>query len=143
MLDAGHTVGVFQFESAGMTRLLVQSQAKGVEDLTAIISLYRPGPMQFIPMYLENCRNPARVQYKHEKLKPILEVTFGCIIYQEQVMQIFRDLAGYSMGRADIVRRAMSKKKHDVLERERQVFIEGQRREDGSWEVEEIGRAHV
>ena len=136
MLDAGHTVGVFQFESAGMTRLLVQSQAKGVEDLTAIISLYRPGPMQFIPMYLENCRNPARVQYKHEKLKPILEVTFGCIIYQEQVMQIFRDLAGYSMGRADIVRRAMSKKKHDVLERERQVFIEGQRREDGSWEVE-------
>ncbi len=136
MMDAGNTVGVFQFESAGMTRLLVQSQAREVEELIAIISLYRPGPMQFIPTYLENARNPERVTYKHEKLKPILEVTFGCIIYQEQVMQIFRDLAGYSLGRADIVRRAMSKKKHDVLERERKIFIEGQQREDGSWEVD-------
>ncbi len=136
MLAAGHTSGVFQFESAGMTRLLVQSQADCIEDLIAIISLYRPGPMQFIPMYLENRRDPSRVRYQHERLRPILEVTFGCIIYQEQVMQIFRELAGYSLGRADIVRRAMSKKKHDVLEREKQIFIHGQQREDGSWEVE-------
>ncbi len=136
MLAGGNTVGVFQFESAGMTRLLVQSQATGIEDLIAIISLYRPGPMQFIPTYLENCKNPAKVKYQHERLRPILDVTFGCIIYQEQVMQIFRELAGYSLGRADIVRRAMSKKKHDVLERERKIFIEGQRREDGTWEVE-------
>ncbi len=136
MLAEGHTVGVFQFESAGMTRLLVQSQAEGIEDLIAIISLYRPGPMQFIPMYLENHKEAARVKYQHPLLKPILDVTFGCIIYQEQVMQIFRDLAGYSLGRADIVRRAMSKKKHDVLEKERQIFIHGQQREDGTWEVE-------
>ncbi len=136
MLEDGHTVGVFQLESAGMTRLVVQSQARGIEDLIAIISLYRPGPMQFIPMYIENTRDPSRVKYQHPLLKPILDVTFGCIIYQEQVMQIFRDLAGYSLGRADIVRRAMSKKKHDVLEKERQIFIHGQRREDGSWEVE-------
>ena len=136
MLAAGHTVGVFQLESAGMTRLVVQSQAKCIEDLIAIISLYRPGPMQFIPMYIENTRDPLKVKYQHPLLKPILDVTFGCIIYQEQVMQIFRDLAGYSLGRADIVRRAMSKKKHDVLEKERQIFIHGQRREDGSWEVE-------
>lgn len=136
MLAEGHTVGVFQFESAGMTRLLVQSQAEGIEDLIAIISLYRPGPMQFIPMYLENHKEPAKVKYQHPLLRPILDVTFGCIIYQEQVMQIFRDLAGYSLGRADIVRRAMSKKKHDVLEKERQIFIFGQQREDGTWEVE-------
>ncbi|WP_322173490.1 DNA polymerase III subunit alpha [Acutalibacter caecimuris] len=136
MLAEGYTVGVFQFESAGMTRLLVQSQAQGIEDLTAIISLYRPGPMQFIPTYLENHRNPGGVKYRHEKLRPILHVTFGCIIYQEQVMEIFRELAGYSLGRADIVRRAMSKKKHDVLERERQLFIDGLQREDGTWEVE-------
>lgn len=136
MMAEGHTVGVFQFESAGMTRLLVQSQAEGIEDLIAIISLYRPGPMQFIPMYLENHKNPANVKYQHPLLRPILDVTFGCIIYQEQVMQIFRDLAGYSLGRADIVRRAMSKKKHDVLEKERQIFIHGQQCDDGTWEVE-------
>jgi len=136
MLAAGESVGVFQFESPGMTRLLVQSQAEEIEDLIAIISLYRPGPMQFIPMYLENRQDPEKVKYKHKLLEPILGVTFGCIIYQEQVMQIFRDLAGYSLGRADIVRRAMSKKKHDVLEKERQVFLHGQQREDGSWEVE-------
>lgn len=136
MLAQGYTVGVFQLESAGMTRLTVQSGARGIEDLTAIISLYRPGPMQFIPMYLENCRNPQNIKYKHPRLRPILEVTFGCIIYQEQVMQIFRELAGYSLGRADVVRRAMSKKKHDVLEQEQKIFIQGLQREDGSWEVE-------
>ncbi len=136
MMDAGNNVGVFQMESTGMTRLLVQSRARRIEDLIAIISLYRPGPMQFIPMYLENSRDPSKVRYLDERLRPILEVTYGCIIYQEQVMQIFRELAGYSLGRADIVRRAMSKKKHDVLEKERQIFIDGQKRDNGSWEVQ-------
>lgn len=136
MLREGHSEGVFQFESPGMKRLLVQAQPESVEDLIAIISLYRPGPMQFIPLYLENRKDPSKIQYRHPLLQPILEPTAGCIIYQEQVMQIFRDLAGYSLGRADIVRRAMSKKKHDVLEREREVFLHGQQREDGTWEVE-------
>ncbi len=136
MLARGETMGVFQFESGGMTRLTMQAVPDSIEDLTAIVSLYRPGPMQFIPAYVESRKNPAGVKYRHEKLRPILEVTGGCIIYQEQVMQIFRDLAGYSLGRADIVRRAMAKKKRDVLEREKEVFLHGQRREDGSFEVE-------
>ncbi len=136
MLSDADSIGVFQFESGGMKRLLSQVQPESIEDLTAIISLYRPGPMQFIPQYVQNRKEPSRVAYLHERLRPILDVTYGCIIYQEQVMQIFRDLAGYSLGRADIVRRAMSKKKHDVLEKERQVFLHGQKREDGSWEVE-------
>lgn len=136
MLSEGHSEGVFQLESPGMKRLLVQAQPACLEDLIAIISLYRPGPMQFIPQYLESRKNPESVHYRHPLLRPILEPTGGCIIYQEQVMQIFRDLAGYSLGRADIVRRAMAKKKHDVLEREREVFLHGQQREDGTWEVD-------
>ena len=136
MLSEGHSEGVFQLESPGMKRLLVQAQPACVEDLIAIISLYRPGPMQFIPQYLESRKNPESVHYRHPLLRPILEPTGGCIIYQEQVMQIFRDLAGYSLGRADIVRRAMAKKKHDVLEREREVFLHGQQREDGTREVD-------
>ncbi len=136
MMGRGETVGVFQFESGGMTRLTMQAQPVSIEDLTAIVSLYRPGPMQFIPTYVESRKNPAGVRYRTEKLRPILEVTGGCIIYQEQVMQIFRDLAGYSLGRADIVRRAMAKKKKDVLEKEREVFLYGQRGEDGAVEVE-------
>lgn len=136
MLSTGASVGVFQFESGGMKRLLSQARPESIEDLTAIISLYRPGPMQFIPLYLQNRKEPQKITYRHEKLRPILEMTYGCILYQEQVMQIFRELAGYSLGRADIVRRAMSKKKHDVLERERQVFLYGQKREDGTFEVE-------
>ena len=136
MLSEGHSEGVFQLESPGMKRLLVQAQPACVEDLIAIISLYRPGPMQFIPQYLESRKNPESVHYRHPLLRPILEPTGGCIIYQEQVMQIFRDLAGYSLGRADIVRRAMAKKKHNVLEREREVFLHGQQREDGTWEVD-------
>ncbi len=136
MLSSGHSEGVFQLESPGMKRLLVQAQPEKMEDIIAIISLYRPGPMQFIPQYLESRKDPEKVHSRHELLRPILEPTGGCIIYQEQVMQIFRTLAGYSLGRADIVRRAMSKKKHDVLERERQVFLHGQQREDGTWEVE-------
>ena len=136
MLSEGHSEGVFQLESPGMKRLLVQAQPACVEDLIAIISLYRPGPMQFIPQYLESRKNPESVHYRHPLLRPILEPTGGCIIYQEQVMQIFRDLAGYSLGRADIVRRAMAKKKHDVLEREREVFLHGQVGEGGQVEID-------
>ena len=136
MLSQGNSVGVFQLESPGMKRLLTQAQPAGVEDLIAIISLYRPGPMQFIPQYLESRKDPASVHYRHPLLRPILEPTGGCIIYQEQVMQIFRDLAGYSLGRADIVRRAMAKKKHDVLEREREVFLHGQVGEGGQVEID-------
>lgn len=136
MLSQGNSEGVFQLESPGMKRLLVQAQPTCMEDIIAIISLYRPGPMQFITQYLESRKDPSSVRYRHELLRPILAPTGGCIIYQEQVMQIFRDLAGYSLGRADIVRRAMAKKKHDVLEREREVFLHGQQREDGTWEVQ-------
>lgn len=136
LIASGYTQGVFQFESAGMRRLIVQSQPQHLEDLIAIISLYRPGPMDFIPLYVRNTRHPELITYRHEKLQSILDVTYGCIIYQEQVMQIFRELAGYSLGRADIVRRAMSKKKHDVLEKEREIFIHGLRGEDGSFEIE-------
>ena len=136
MMAAADSEGVFQFESGGMKRLLSQAEPDRLEDLIAIISLYRPGPMQFIPMYVENRKHPEKVVYRHEKLRPILDVTYGCIIYQEQVMQIFRELAGYSLGRADIVRRAMAKKKRDVLEKERQIFLYGQQREDGTPEVE-------
>ena len=136
MLSQGNSVGVFQLESPGMKRLLTQAQPAGVEDLIAIISLYRPGPMQFIPQYLESRKDPSSVHYRHPLLRPILEPTGGCIIYQEQVMQIFRDLAGYSLGRADIVRRAMAKKKHDVLEREREVFLHGQVGEGGQVEID-------
>ncbi len=136
MLSRGDSEGVFQFESAGMKSVLTQLRPVNIEDLIAVISLYRPGPMDSIPRYIENRHNPQKVTYKHELLKPILDVTYGCIVYQEQVMQIFRSLAGYSLGRADIVRRAMSKKKADVMERERKVFIEGLMRDDGTVEVE-------
>lgn len=136
MLSKGDSEGVFQFESSGMKNVLTQLKPENIEDLIAVISLYRPGPMDSIPKYIENRHNPQKVTYKHELLKPILDVTYGCIVYQEQVMQIFRSLAGYSLGRADIVRRAMSKKKADVMEHERKIFIEGLFREDGSVEVE-------
>ncbi|MCD8095807.1 MAG: DNA polymerase III subunit alpha [Ruminococcus sp.] len=125
MLTNGRTQGVFQFESAGMTSTIMRLRPENIEDLVAVISLYRPGPMDSIPTYIRNRHNKSLVTYKHPKLKNILEVTYGCIVYQEQVMQIFRELAGYSFGRADIVRRAMAKRKHDVLERERRVFIYG------------------
>ncbi len=125
MLSSGRTQGVFQFESAGMTSTIMKLRPEGINDLIAVISLYRPGPMDSIPTYIRNRHDPTLVAYKHPKLKSILEVTYGCIVYQEQVMQIFRELAGYSYGRADIVRRAMAKKKHSVLENERRVFIYG------------------
>ena len=131
MMAAGASDGVFQFESAGMKRVLTQLKPDHFEDLIAVISLFRPGPMDSIPRYIENRHNPAKVTYAHPRLKPILEVTYGCIVYQEQVMQIFRDLAGYSLGRADLVRRAMSKKKHDVMQKEREIFIHGLTDEQG------------
>ena len=125
MLSRGDTSGVFQFESGGMTSTLMKIDPHSIDDLLAAIALYRPGPIDSIPLYAENRRNPGHITYKTPLLKPILEVTCGCIIYQEQVMQIFRSLAGYSYGRADVVRRAMAKKKHSVLEAERRSFIYG------------------
>ncbi len=125
LFSSGDTEGVFQFESSGMKNVLLQLRPENIEDIIAVISLYRPGPMDSIPRYIENRHHPEKVTYKHPLLQPILEVTYGCIVYQEQVMQIFRSLAGYSLGRADIVRRAMSKKKKSVMEEERKVFIYG------------------
>ena len=122
MMAKGDTTGVFQFESAGMRRVLTRLQPQNLEDLTAVLSLYRPGPRASIDKYLENRRHPEQIQYAHPLLEPILKPTYGCMIYQEQVMEICRTLCGYSYGRADIVRRAMAKKKQDVMERERQVF---------------------
>lgn len=132
MLSKGSTKGVFQFESAGMREELMELKPQCIEDLIAVISLYRPGPMDSIPEYNRNRHNPEAIIYKHPLLKPILEVTYGCIVYQEQVMQIFRSLAGFSLGRADLVRRAMSKKKFDVMEKERQNFIYGSEECDGA-----------
>ncbi len=136
MMSKGLTEGVFQFESAGMKSVLVGLKPVNIEDLIAVISLYRPGPMDSIDTYINNRHHPEDTVYKTEKLRDILEVTNGCMVYQEQVMQIFRSLAGYSYGRADIVRRAMSKKKHDVMEKERQNFIYGMVRDDGTVECE-------
>lgn len=136
MIMSGATEGVFQFESAGMRRVIMQSMPESIEDLIAVISLYRPGPMKFIPTYVENRKHPEKITYRHPRLSKILDVTYGCIIYQEQVMRIFRELAGYSLGRADIVRRAMSKKKHKVMEEERKYFVHGLKREDGTVEIE-------
>ena len=132
MMADGYTDGVFQFESEGMKNVLRQFVPENIEDIIAILSLYRPGPMDSIPKYIHNRHNPHDVVYAHPLLKPILEVTYGCIVYQEQVMQICRNLAGYSFGRADIVRRAMSKKKHDVMQKERNAFIFGETDKDGN-----------
>ena len=125
MLAAGRTMGVFQLESAGMTSVCTRLGPKSIEDITAVIALYRPGPMDSIPRFLENSRHPERIKYKHPSLEPILAVTYGCIVYQEQVIEIFRRLAGFSLGQADNIRRAMSKKKHAVIDAERRAFISG------------------
>ena len=126
MLSAGGTMGVFQFESDGMTSVLQRLKPESIEDLTAALSLYRPGPMASIPTYIENKhKKPEDIQYRHPLLKDILSVTYGCIVYQEQVMQICRVIGGYSYGRADLVRRAMAKKKQDVMEKERSAFVYG------------------
>lgn len=121
----GLTDGVFQCESNGMRSVFMRLKPTNLEDIIAVISLYRPGPMDSIDSYIKNRHNPEYIRYKTPMLKSILDVTYGCMVYQEQVMQIFRSLAGYSLGRADIVRRAMSKKKHKVMEEERTFFCEG------------------
>ncbi|MBQ7717740.1 MAG: DNA polymerase III subunit alpha [Clostridia bacterium] len=125
LIGSGETQGVFQLESSGMKAFMKRLSPKSLEDIIAGISLYRPGPMEQIPRYIENKNNPSKIKYKHPLLEDILNVTYGCIVYQEQVMQIVRTLGGYSLARADSVRKAMSKKKQDVMERERLVFVEG------------------
>ena len=125
MLGRGSTMGVFQLESAGITNVVTGLRPQSIEDITAVVALYRPGPMQSIPRYIECRHHPEKVTYKHPLLEPILKVTYGCMIYQEQVMQVFQSLAGYSLGKADMVRRAMSKKKMKELEKERVNFIHG------------------
>ncbi len=125
-IGTGKDEGVFQLESSGMKSFMKELSPENIEDVIAGISLYRPGPMDFIPKYLEGKNHPENVTYSTPKLEPILKPTHGCIVYQEQVMQIVRDLAGYSYGRSDLVRRAMSKKKADVMAHERQVFINGE-----------------
>lgn len=128
----GNTVGLFQFESQGMTNFMKELKPDCLEDLIAGVSLYRPGPMDQIPRYIKGKLNPGHNEYTHPSLEPILNVTYGCMVYQEQVMQIVRDLAGYSLGRADLVRRAMGKKKLDVMAKEREIFINGQVDEEGN-----------
>ncbi len=131
----GKSCGIFQFESQGMTNFMKELKPDCLEDLIAGVSLYRPGPMDQIPRYIKGKMNPGHNEYTHPSLEPILNVTYGCMVYQEQVMQIVRDLAGYSLGRADLVRRAMGKKKLDVMAKEREIFIHGQVDEKGNIEV--------
>ena len=128
----GKTSGIFQFESQGMTNFMKELKPDCLEDLIAGVSLYRPGPMDQIPRYIRGKQNPGHNEYTHPSLEPILNVTYGCMVYQEQVMQIVRELAGYSLGRADLVRRAMGKKKLDVMAKEREIFIHGQVDENGN-----------
>ena len=135
MLSDGKTAGVFQLESGGMTQFMKELQPSCIEDIIAGVALYRPGPMDSIPRYVAGKRNHDTVVYDHPMLESILDVTYGCIVYQEQVMQIVRELGGYSFGRADLVRRAMSKKKHDVMEKERKNFVYGIVDEDGNQTV--------
>jgi DNA polymerase III subunit alpha len=131
MIGSGKTAGIFQLESTGMTQFMKDLQPASLEDIIAGISLYRPGPMDSIPKYIKNKNFPGEVEYEHPLLESILDVTYGCMVYQEQVMQIVRELGGYSYGRSDLVRRAMSKKKHEVMQKERQNFIHGILDEDG------------
>ena len=125
MIGAGKCEGVFQLESAGMKSFMKELKPTTLEDIIAGVALYRPGPMDFIPQYIKGKKNPDQVRYETPKLAPILEPTYGCIVYQEQVMQIVRELAGYTYGRSDVLRRAMSKKKASVMEEERQNFVYG------------------
>ena len=129
MISQGDTDGVFQLEGGGMRTFLTNMQPENFEDIIAAISLYRPGPMESIPRYIAGKRDPASVHYETPRLAPILDVTYGCMVYQEQVMQIVRDLAGYSYGRSDLVRRAMAKKKKDVMAAERKNFVYGSEKE--------------
>ncbi|MDO4396607.1 MAG: DNA polymerase III subunit alpha, partial [Clostridia bacterium] len=135
MIASGNTEGVFQLESNGMTSFMKNLKPSCFEDVVAGISLYRPGPMDSIPKYIENKKHPDNIKYVTPELAPILDVTYGCLVYQEQVMQIVRDLAGYSYGRSDLVRRAMSKKKKDVMLQEKEYFINGKVDENGNVEI--------
>ncbi|QUH31962.1 DNA polymerase III subunit alpha [Vallitalea guaymasensis] len=130
LIGSGKTEGIFQLESAGMKSFMKELRPESLEDIIAGISLYRPGPMDFIPKYIKGKHNPEKIEYTCAELEPILQPTYGCIVYQEQVMQIVRDLAGYTLGRSDLVRRAMSKKKAKVMEKERQNFIYGNEKEN-------------
>ena len=132
MISSGDTDGVFQLESGGMRLFLQNMKPSCFEDIIAAISLYRPGPMESIPRYIAGKNDPETVHYETPLLKPILEVTYGCMVYQEQVMQIVRDLAGYSLGRSDLMRRAMAKKKKDVMAKEREYFVDGMVDENGN-----------
>jgi len=132
MISKGKTSGVFQLESSGMTQFMTELKPESLEDIIAGISLYRPGPMDSIPRYIRYKNNPEEATYKHPLLKKILGVTYGCMVYQEQVMQVVRELAGYSMGRSDLVRRAMSKKNADVMNKERESFVNGIIDENGN-----------
>ena len=125
MLSQGRTSGVFQMESTGMTGVCLGLKPQNIEDITAIIALYRPGPMESIPRFIACKQDPKLISYKHPSLKPILSITYGCIVYQKQVIEIFRRLAGYSLGQADMVRRAISKKKASQIQKERDTFIHG------------------
>ena len=124
-IGSGKTEGIFQLESDGMKNFMKELRPNSLEEMIAGISLYRPGPMDFIPQYIKGKTDPTSVKYDCPQLKPILESTYGCIVYQEQVMQIVRDLAGYSLGRSDLLRRAMSKKKGDEMVKEREIFLNG------------------
>ena len=135
LISSGETLGVFQLESSGMRQFMKELGPECLEDIIAGISLFRPGPMDSIPKYIENKKNPDKVTYLHPKLEPILKVTYGCLVYQEQVMQVVRELGGYSYGRSDLVRRAMGKKKMDVMQKEREYFINGKADEDGNIEI--------
>ncbi len=135
LIASGNTAGVFQLESGGMRQFIRNLKPDCFEDIVAGIALYRPGPMKSIPVYIENKKNPKNSKYIHESLRPILSVTYGCMVYQEQVMQIVRDLAGYTYSRSDLVRRAMSKKKRDIMEQEREYFVYGKTGEDGAIEI--------
>ncbi len=135
LISSGNTQGVFQLESSGMTQFMKNLKPDCFEDVVAGISLYRPGPMASISTYIENKKNPKRIQYLDISLEPILSVTYGCLVYQEQVMQIVRDLAGYTYGRSDLVRRAMSKKKMDIMLQEQEYFVYGKEDKDGNLEI--------
>lgn len=135
LIESGNTQGIFQLESGGMTQFMKTLKPDCFEDIVAGISLYRPGPMDSIPTYIKNKNDPGGIKYIDEKLRPILSVTYGCLVYQEQVMQVVRDLAGYSYGRSDLMRRAMSKKKMDVMLKEKEYFIYGKKDENGRIEI--------
>lgn len=135
VIAKGNTQGIFQLESGGMTQFMKNLKPDCFEDIVAGVALYRPGPMSSIPNYIENKKHPGNISYIHESLAPILSVTYGCLIYQEQVMQIVRDLGGYSYGRSDLVRRAMGKKKMDIMLKEKDYFINGKLADDGSVEI--------